>query len=82
MSEIYTLYTRSNFDGLVCAALLKEIGLIDEIKFALLIGKPVVAIKITEITSSEITSLKIPVIPKRKDSLESWILFNVLTKLK
>lgn len=33
MSEIYTLYTRSNFDGLVCAALLKEIGLVDEIKF-------------------------------------------------
>ena len=33
MSEVYTLYTRSNFDGLVCAALLKEIGLIDEIKF-------------------------------------------------
>ena len=33
MSEIYTLYTRSNFDGLVCAAVLKEIGLIDEIKF-------------------------------------------------
>ena len=26
MSETYTLYTRSNFDGLVCAALLKEIG--------------------------------------------------------
>ena len=33
MSEIYTLYTRSNFDGIVCAALLKEIGLADEIKF-------------------------------------------------
>ena len=33
MSEIYTLYTRSNFDGLVCAALLKEIGIIDEVKF-------------------------------------------------
>ncbi len=33
MSEIYTLYTRSNFDGLVCAALLKEIGLIDNVKF-------------------------------------------------
>ncbi len=32
-SETYTLYTRSNFDGLVCAALLKEIGLIDEVKF-------------------------------------------------
>ena len=33
MSETYTLYTRSNFDGFVCAALLKEIGLIDEVKF-------------------------------------------------
>ena len=33
MSENYTLYTRSNFDGLVCAALLKEIGLIEEVKF-------------------------------------------------
>ncbi len=33
MSEAYTLYTRSNFDGLVCAALLKEIGLIEEVMF-------------------------------------------------
>ncbi len=33
MSETYTLYTRSNFDGLVCAALLKDIGLIEEVKF-------------------------------------------------
>lgn len=33
MSETYTLYTRSNFDGLVCAVLLKEIGLIDDVKF-------------------------------------------------
>ncbi len=33
MSETYTLYTRSNFDGLVCAALLKEIGMIDDVKF-------------------------------------------------
>ena len=33
MSEAYTLYTRSNFDGLVCAALLKEIGLVEEIMF-------------------------------------------------
>ncbi len=33
MSETYTLYTRSNFDGLVCAALLKEIGMVDEVKF-------------------------------------------------
>ncbi len=33
MSETYTLYTRSNFDGLVCAALLKEIGMVDQVKF-------------------------------------------------
>lgn len=33
MTDTYTLYTRSNFDGLVCAALLKEIGLIDDVKF-------------------------------------------------
>ena len=33
MSDTYTLYTRSNFDGLVCAALLKEIGIIDDVKF-------------------------------------------------
>ena len=33
MSETYTLYTRSNFDGLDCAALLKEIGLVDDVKF-------------------------------------------------
>ncbi|HTH99050.1 MAG TPA: exopolyphosphatase [Stellaceae bacterium] len=29
----YRLVTRSDFDGLVCAVLLKELGLIDEIKF-------------------------------------------------
>jgi nanoRNase/pAp phosphatase (c-di-AMP/oligoRNAs hydrolase) len=29
----YRLITRSDFDGLVCAVLLKEIGLIDDIKF-------------------------------------------------
>ncbi len=32
-SEKYRLITRSDFDGLVCAALLSEIDLIDEIKF-------------------------------------------------
>ncbi|HCX14781.1 MAG TPA: exopolyphosphatase [Rhodospirillaceae bacterium] len=32
-SEKYRLVTRSDFDGLVCAAILKEQGLIDEIKF-------------------------------------------------
>lgn len=33
MSDTYTLYTRANFDGLVCAALLKEIGIVDAVKF-------------------------------------------------
>ena len=49
----------------------------DEIHFAVSIGKPVVAIKITESTSSKITELNIPVIAKRRDSLENWIHWNV-----
>lgn len=49
---------------------------IEEIKFAISIGKPVVAIKITESTSSYISDLGIPVIAKRKDSLEWWISQN------
>ena len=32
-AEKFRLVTRSDFDGLVCAAVLKELGLIDEIKF-------------------------------------------------
>lgn len=50
---------------------------LDEIKFAISIGKPVVAVKITENTSTRITELNIPVISKRKDSLESWIKRNI-----
>lgn len=50
---------------------------IDEIRFAVDIGKPVVAVKITDNTSSQIAELNIPVIPKRKDSLEAWIALNV-----
>lgn len=33
MSEKYRLITRSDFDGLVCAMILKELNLIDDIKF-------------------------------------------------
>jgi nanoRNase/pAp phosphatase (c-di-AMP/oligoRNAs hydrolase) len=33
MSEIFRLVTRSDFDGLVCAALLRELDLIDDISF-------------------------------------------------
>ena len=50
---------------------------IDEIKFAISIGKPVVAVKITENSSSYISEFSIPVISKRKDSLENWISQNV-----
>ena len=46
---------------------------IEEIRFAIDIGKPVVAIRITDSTSSQISELNIPVITKRKDSLETWI---------
>lgn len=49
----------------------------DEIRFAISIGKPAVAVKITESTSSNISSLNIPVIAKRRDSLEDWIRQNV-----
>ena len=49
---------------------------IEEIRYAVSIGKPVVAIQVTYSTSSQITALNIPVIPKRKDSLEFWIAAN------
>ena len=50
---------------------------IEEIKFAKSIGKPVVAVRITDSTSSEITNLGIDVVAKRKDSLETWIDLHV-----
>ena len=37
----------------------------------------VVVVKITESTSSDISELNIPVVAKRKDSLENWINQNV-----
>lgn len=50
---------------------------VEEIRFAISIGKRVVAVKITDNTSVYIDELKIPVIAKRKDSLESWISKNI-----
>lgn len=50
---------------------------LDEIKFAISIGKPIVAVKMTESTSASIKELGIPVVAKRKDSLEAWIDSNV-----
>ena len=49
----------------------------DEIKFAISIGKPVVAIQVTSSSSKTIAELGIEVIPCRKDSLENWIYRNV-----
>lgn len=46
---------------------------IDEIRYALSIGKPVVAVKITQNDSSSIVELCIPIIAKRVDSIEKWI---------
>lgn len=50
---------------------------IEEIKFAISICKPVVAVKVTDNTSCYIAELWIPVVAKRKDSLELWISQNV-----
>ena len=50
---------------------------IEEIKYAIAIGKPVVAVRVTDSTSSQISSLGIDVIPYRKDSLELWITLHV-----
>lgn len=50
---------------------------IEEIKYAIAIRKPVVAVKITNRTSSQISSMGIEVIPCRKNSLELWISLHV-----
>ncbi len=49
---------------------------IEEIKFAISIGKPVVAVRVTDNTSTDISALGITVVSKRKDSLETWINLN------
>lgn len=46
---------------------------IDEIRFALNIGKPVVAVRLSYSTSTLISGLGVEVISARKDSLETWI---------
>lgn len=49
----------------------------DEIQYALGIGKPMVSVRVTDSTNSIITSLGIPIVAKRKDTLENWILRNI-----
>ena len=46
---------------------------IEEIRFAVDINKPVVAVKITESTSSEIANLGIQVVSKRKEDRKSVV---------
>lgn len=46
---------------------------IEEIKYAVSIGKPVVSIQISNNTSNEILTLGIQIIHNRKDSLENWV---------
>ena len=53
---------------------------IDEIKYAISIRKPVVAVRVTVNTSSQITDLHIPVISCRKDVLEAWIANHTCVK--
>ncbi len=59
MTEKYRLVTRSDFDGLVCACILKELGMLDEIKFVhpkdMQDGK-------VEITNRDITT-NVPYVP-------------------
>lgn len=50
---------------------------IDEIKYAISVGKPVVAVQVTTSSSAMIVGLGIEIIPCRKDSLENWIYRNV-----
>lgn len=50
---------------------------IDEISYAVHIGKPVVAIRLTEKSSSYLTNyLNVEVVSCRKDSLELWMKIN------
>ncbi|MDR2638602.1 MAG: exopolyphosphatase [Helicobacteraceae bacterium] len=53
MKDKYRLVTRSDFDGLVCAVLLKELDLIDEIKF---VHPKDMQDNLVEITSADITT--------------------------
>jgi len=59
MSQKYRLVTRSDFDGLICAVLLKELELIDNIKFVH--PKDIQDRKI-EINSNDITT-NLPYVP-------------------
>lgn len=50
---------------------------LEEIRYAQSIGKPIVAVKVSEYTSTYIAGLGIEVVSNRRDSLEAWIAKNV-----
>ena len=50
---------------------------IEEIKFATSVGKPIVAVKVTENDNRELKELGVSIIPCRRDSLEYWIKENL-----
>ena len=50
---------------------------IEEIEYAISIGKPIVAVKVTDNNNSDLIRYGIPIIAKRKDALESWICSNL-----
>ena len=58
-TEKCRLVTRSDFDGLVCAALLKELGILDEIKF---VHPKDMQDGLVEITDRDITT-NLPYVP-------------------
>ena len=59
VAEKCRLVTRSDFDGLVCAALLKELGMLEEIKF---VHPKDVQDGVVEITDRDITT-NLPYVP-------------------
>ncbi|MBI5105824.1 MAG: exopolyphosphatase, partial [Solirubrobacterales bacterium] len=59
MAERYRLVTRSDFDGLVCAALLKELGMLDDILF---VHPKDMQDGLVEITDRDITT-NLPYVP-------------------
>jgi nanoRNase/pAp phosphatase (c-di-AMP/oligoRNAs hydrolase) len=59
VAERYRLVTRSDFDGLVCAALLKELGILDDIKF---VHPKDMQDGLVELTDTDITT-NLPYVP-------------------
>lgn len=58
-NETFRLVTRSDFDGLVCAVLLKEVGVIDDIKF---VHPKDMQDGLVDITSKDVTT-NLPYVP-------------------